>query len=107
MGLLVPDKSDTVEGINPQPRPAHNIIPVNDAHLGKTAVLAVVPVISQNKVLVLSQGDRLPSRSRILYALQAVVLLQHFAVNIDITLVVNLYRLSGKADDPLDIVSIR
>ena len=67
----------------------------------KTAVLAVIPVITENKILILSKNDRIVSNASVVHDRITVVLIQFMIVDID-TAVFDLYGLSRHANDAFD-----
>lgn len=74
-----------------------NIFPLNIPYDIRPAVTGIIPVISHDKILVLSEYDRFrgpPDRLRLNH-FSSVGLLQFLAVDVNAAILHDLYRLSG------------
>ena len=82
MLLLMSDHSKVRQRPDPYPGPSQQIVPMNHTYVGRAAVLAVVPVVSEYKIFVIPKLYGLRSYPRISHHFIPVMFVQQLAVYI-------------------------
>ena len=83
---------------------AYQLLPVDWSHGRVSAVLAVIPVVAHDKIFVVPQRDLRRSDTRILNHFPAVMLIQNFPVDVNISCIIDPDFFSGKSDDTFYVV---
>ena len=87
-------KSKLIERPDTQPCASDDLGPLDVSDLLRAAVLAVVSVVAHHKIFIITQRDRFCRTSRILNRLCTIIFFQQLTIDVNIAILINLYRLS-------------
>ena len=95
-------ETDFLPRRNRKPELSDNAVRIHESHAVVAAVLAVVPVVAEYKVLSLPDRDRLGGKSRVCDGRKFIFFIIDFPVDEDLT-VPDLYRLARQHNHTLDV----